>query len=97
MSHALTALILINIDAHKGEWCTVAWLAGKILAPQRLVQPICDKLVDEGQLDRSFCGGERCYGVAVIDEHPVLNSTHQATVAASAGLVSAADVNPRAA
>lgn len=65
MSHAITALILIHVDAHKGEWCALNWLAGRTLTPMHVIKPICDKLVAEGQLQHAVIGDIESYGVGV--------------------------------
>lgn len=67
MNYALSALILIRLDAHLGEWCTVAWLSSHLITPGRVIEPTCDRLVDMGLIQRAFAGGMRCYGAQVTE------------------------------
>lgn len=68
MSHALTALVLIHVDSHRGEWCSITRLSEELLTPMHVLRPICDALVDAGQIARSMSGMFPSYGVYVASE-----------------------------
>jgi hypothetical protein len=70
MTWALRASLLIVIEAHKGQWCTLAFLAGRVVAPINAIQPLCEELVAARLAHFALFHGEPVYGLDVVAEHP---------------------------
>lgn len=65
-SHALTALILIALDANEGRWCALPWLAERVLAPLDVVLNHCDELVAHDQVETMTRDGIRYFGFRIV-------------------------------
>lgn len=69
-SYALRALVLIRLQARKGEWVCIDDLVGHLAAQVARVRNVCQQLVDEGVALRADQGGRELYGIGVEGVHP---------------------------
>lgn len=70
---ALRASLLIAVDAHVGQWCTLAWLADKVICSELVARRECDSLAAHGLLQTRQYYGEPVYGVQVTADYPAIN------------------------
>lgn len=73
MTFALRAAVLVVIQAEAGTWCSLAWVAGRVIRPQHEIEQICNDLVDEAELQAmTLADGTRCFGTdcSSIDPDP---------------------------
>ena len=71
-SFALRATILITLDRNAGQWCSLIWLAGRVVAPQHEVRRLCEDIAEQGQALSTDINGVRCYGVGTSSASEVL-------------------------
>lgn len=69
MSWALQARILIRLDARQGQWCSLEWLAGRLLAPVHALRPLCEQLVADGNAESTALDGRLFLGVRMPPDH----------------------------
>ena len=73
MSPALRAAVLIVVQGEAGTWCSLAWIAGRVVRPQHEVEAVGNDLVDAHELQAmTLADGTRCFGFACnsIDPDP---------------------------
>jgi hypothetical protein len=63
--YALTATVLIRIDAHAGEWVPLADLVRFTGVAEQRVRECAEHLVQRGQLHQATAAGHQFYGVQV--------------------------------
>lgn len=49
MSYGLIAVLLLRLDAHFGEWVSVAALASHVGCPAQRLQPVLEQLAADGR------------------------------------------------
>ena len=74
---ALRALILLAVDAHDGEWCSLAWLTARVGATAKEVQWLCDDLAEAELMQRMVIHAQPCYGVHVTAALPAVNDVRR--------------------
>lgn len=82
MSHALTALALLYIDAREGEWVSVSAIAFHLGVSEQRVRDVLDPHVAAGKLHAATQGGKPCYGIHVEGVDPAVSpstSAHERT------------------
>lgn len=62
-SYAITAMVLIALDHHTGHWCSLAWIANRVMAPIDIVRNHCQELLEHDQVQRLEIEGREYYGV----------------------------------
>lgn len=72
MSWALRATILIAVDAYDGQWCSLDWIVGRVVASKEKVRALCDELAAAELLQAQVIDGRQCYGVHVDAESEVV-------------------------
>jgi hypothetical protein len=80
MTWALRASLLIVLEAHEGEWCTLAWLAGRVVSPIHVIRPLCHELASGALVQTRLRHGEPVYGMRVVADYPVVNDARDAAV-----------------
>lgn len=76
MSHAIRALILIKLEARRGTWCALPWLAESLGVEPAMVQPDADRLVASGALQASRAAdGTPIYGAHMDSAAPIPATT----------------------
>lgn len=71
-SYALTAMVLIALDHHEGRWCSLSYLADRVMAPMDVVKHHCDELVDQDQIEAMQRDSLQYYGVRITSDQPEL-------------------------
>ncbi|MGK2897812.1 MAG: hypothetical protein ACSLE9_03890 [Burkholderiaceae bacterium] len=70
---ALQASLVIVLESQRGAWCTLAWLAGRVVAPMHVIEPLLVDLVDARLAQSGTLGdGRAAYGVDVVLEYPAV-------------------------
>ena len=62
-SRATRATLLVMLDKHVGQWCSVAWLAQRTCLPTDDVACYCQTLVQDCQVQRRTIDGALHFGV----------------------------------
>lgn len=65
MSHAITALVLLACDAHRGEWLSLHRLAQRIGGPVDPIRQAAEALAATNQLAHATHAGHPYWGVGV--------------------------------
>ena len=69
----MRACIQIMLESRRGQWCTPAWIAGRVLVSIDTVVHACEALVELGHAQFAFGAGTPVFGIDVFDEHAVVN------------------------
>lgn len=73
MSFGLRAAVQVVLESRTGEWCTPAWIAGRVVTSIQQVVFACEELVLVGSVQFEMRGGEPLFGVGVTAEFPSIN------------------------
>lgn len=73
MSWSMRAIILIVLQDRRGEWCTPAWIAERVIASIDAVLPVCEELVLANLIQFKLGDAVPLFGMAVEAEYPAIN------------------------
>ena len=77
MSWSMRASILIALQDRRGEWCTPAWIAERVVASVDSVLPFCEELVLANLIQFKLGDGMALFGVDVTAEFPAINDASE--------------------
>lgn len=69
-SFAITALVLLTLDARQGEWVSLETLVARLVAPRQRIVEACNALVERNQVQHASKGAELFWGVGVEGRQP---------------------------
>lgn len=72
MSFGTRAAVQVVLESRTGQWCTPAWIAGRVVMPIHQVLFACEELVLAGQAMFEMADPPR-FGVDVTAEYPAIN------------------------
>lgn len=73
MSFGTRAAVQVVLESRRGQWCTPAWIAGRVLVPIHQVLFACEELVLAGAVRFEMRDEEPLFGVDVTAEYPAIN------------------------
>lgn len=69
----MRACVQIVLESRRGQWCTPAWIAGRVIVSIDTVVQACEALVVLGHAQFEFGEGTPLFGIDVFQEHAVVN------------------------
>lgn len=70
---ALRACVQIVLESRRGQWCTPAWIAGRVIVSIDTVAHTCEALVGLGHAQFKLGEGTPLFGIDVFEDHAVVN------------------------
>ena len=72
ISLAMTATVLLLLDRHRGQWCSLGWLAQRAGTSTDYVAEHVHALPTDAQVHTLLIGGEPYFGVGCSESSPPL-------------------------